>query len=63
MTLVLNLELDRIKMYHHTINEVSMSRHSNVTARMKIQTKTDRHTDRQTLLKHYRPTYVGGNNN
>ena len=52
MTLVLNLELDKIKMYHHTTNEVSMSRHSKVTARVKIQTKTERHTDTQTD-RHY----------
>ena len=40
MTLVLKHDLDIIKMYHHTKNEVSMSRHLKVIARM------DRHTDR-----------------
>ena len=42
MTLVLKLDLDIVNMSHHTRNEVSMSRHSNVTAQI------DRHTDRQT---------------
>ena len=38
MTLILKLDLDIVKMFHHTKNEVSMSRHSEVIAR------TDRHT-------------------
>ena len=41
MTLVLNLDLDMVKMYHHTQNEVYMSRHSKVIA------CTDTHTHRQ----------------
>ena len=32
MTLVLKSDIDMVKMYHHTINEVSMSRHSKVIA-------------------------------
>ena len=42
MTLILKLDLDMVKMYMHTKNEVSMSRGSKVIAR------TDRNTDRQT---------------
>ena len=38
MTLILKLDLDMVKLYHHTKNEVSMSRHSKVTV------QTDRHT-------------------
>ena len=45
MTLILKLDLDMVKMYHHTKNEVSMSRHSNVMAQ--IDTQTDRYTHRQ----------------
>ena len=41
MTLVLKLDLDMVKMYHHTKNEVSLSRHSKVIA------CTDRQTHRQ----------------
>ena len=43
VTLVLKLELDMVKMYHHTKNEVSMSRHSKVIA------CTDTQTDTQTV--------------
>ena len=32
MTLILNLDLDIVKMYHHTKNEVSMSTASKVIA-------------------------------
>ena len=42
MTLILKLDLDMVKMYYHTKNEVSMSRH------LKIIAHTDRQTDRQT---------------
>ena len=42
MTLILKLDLDIVKMYHHTKNEVSMSTGSKVIAR------TDRQTDRHT---------------
>ena len=43
MTLVLKLDLDMVKMYHHTKNEVSMLRHSKNT-----HTKLARQTHRQT---------------
>ena len=58
MTLILKFDLDIVKMYLHTKNEVSMSRGSKVIA------QTDRQTHRQTDThdqKHYLPTYVGGN--
>ena len=42
MTLVLKLNLDMVKKFHHTKNEVSMSRHSKVIAQMDRQ--ADRHT-------------------
>ena len=42
MVLVLKLDLDMVKILHHTKNEVSMSKHSTVIV------QTDRHTDRQT---------------
>ena len=52
MTLVLKLHLVIVKMYLHTKNEVSMSRHSKVIAH------TDRHTHSiKTLLS----AYAGGN--
>ena len=41
MTLVLKFDQDIVKMYNHTKNQVSMSRHSKVIAQI------DRHTDRQ----------------
>ena len=46
MTLILKLDLDMAKMSHHTKNEVSMSRHSKVTAQTHTHTHT--HTHRQT---------------
>ena len=62
MTLILKLDLDMIKMYLHTKNEVSMSSSSKVIA------WTDRNTDTQTHRqthrhdrKHYLPAYAGGN--
>ena len=58
MTLILNLDLDMVKMYLHTKNEVSMSSGSKVIA------GTDRNTDTQTDTndrKHYLPAYAGGN--
>ena len=42
MTLILKHNLDIVKMYHHTKNEVSTSTGSKVIER------TDKHTDRQT---------------
>ena len=47
MTLILKLDLDMIKMYSHTKNEVSMSRGSIVIAEQ-TETQTDRQTDRHT---------------
>ena len=44
-----NLYLDIVKMYHHTKNEVYMSKMSKVIAK-------EAHTDRQqTIRKHYQP--------
>ena len=53
MTLVLKIDLNIVKMYHHTKNEVSMSWHSKVIA------CTDGHT--QAVWKHYLPAYAGWN--
>ena len=52
MTLVLKLDLDMARMYPHTKNEVSMSRHSKVIARTDTQThtQTQRHTDSMKTL-------------
>ena len=72
MTLILKLDLDIVKMYLHTKNEVSMWRGSKVIAwtdrntdrqtdRQKdSQTDTDTHTHRHDW-KHYLPIYAGGN--
>ena len=50
INLVLKLDLDMVKMYHHAKNEVSMSRHSKVTARTDRQTdKTQRHYENFTF--------------
>ena len=59
MTLILKLDLDMIKMYHHTKNEVSMSRHSKVIAQTETETQTDRqtHTHRQTHRQHNNITF------
>ena len=61
MTLILKLDLDMVKMYLHTKNEVSMSRGSKVIAWTDRQTdtQTDTQTDRHDW-KHYLPTYAGG---
>ena len=52
MSSVLKLDLDIIKMYHHTKNEVSMSRHSKVIVQTDRQThtRTHRHTDSMKTL-------------
>ena len=42
ITLVLELDLNMVKMLHHTKNEVSMSKHTKVIA------QTDRQTEGQT---------------
>ena len=44
LTLILKLDLDMVKMYHQTKDEVTMSSHSKVTTRM------DRHTDTMKTL-------------
>ena len=41
MFLVLKLDLDVVKMYHHTKNKVFMLRHLNVIARTGTDTQTD----------------------
>ena len=47
MTLVLELDLDMVKMSYHTKNEVSVSRHSKVIACTDTHTHTHTHTHRQ----------------
>ena len=49
MTLVPKLDLDMVKMYHHTKNEVSMSRDSKVIAQTDRQTHTHTHTHTQSM--------------
>ena len=44
MTLVLKLDLDIVKMYHHTKNEVALSTALKVLAETDRQTHTHRHT-------------------
>ena len=44
MTLILKLDLDMVKMYHHTKNEVSMSTASKLTAQTDRQTDSHIHT-------------------
>ena len=55
MTLVLKLDLDMVKMYHHAKNEVSISRHSKV-----IPKQTDRQTDTQTDSMKTLPSHIRG---
>ena len=45
MILILKLDLDMFKMYQHAKNEVSMSRHSKLTAQKETERDTHRHTD------------------
>ena len=69
MTLILKLDLDMVKMYLHTKNEVPMSSGSKVIAWTdrntdNRHTDTHRQTDTQTDRhdqKHYLPAYAGGN--
>ena len=62
MTLILKLDLDIVKMYHHMKNEVSMSTGSKVIARTDRQ--TDTHTHTHTHDKNITSTaYAGGNKN
>ena len=49
MTLILKLDLDMVKMYHHTKNEVSMSSHSKVIAQTDRQTHAHTHTHTQSM--------------
>ena len=58
MTLILKLDLDVVKLYLHTKNEVSMSSSSKVIARTDRNTdrQTHRHTDRQTETQTDRQT-------
>ena len=44
MTLILKLDLDMVKMYHHTKNEACMSRNSKVIAQTDTQTGRQTHT-------------------
>ena len=53
MTLVLKLDLDIVKMYHHAKNEVSTSRYSKVIA------QTDAQRDNMKTLV-YLTAYAGG---
>ena len=71
MTLILKLDLDMVKMYLYTKNEVSMWRGWKVIAWTGIHTEkmdrltykqTDGETDRHDW-KHYLPAYAGGNKN
>ena len=48
MTLILKIDLDIVKMYHHTKNEVSMSTPSKVIAQTDTQKQTDGQTDTHT---------------
>ena len=50
MTLILKLDLDIVKMYYHTKNEVSTSTGSKVMAQTDkhTHTQTDKHTHRDT---------------
>ena len=47
MTLILKPDLDMVKMYHYTKNEVFMSRHSKVIAQTDGQTHRQTQTYRQ----------------
>ena len=47
MTLIFKLDLDMVKMYHHTKNKASMSRHSKVIAQTDTQTDTHTHPHTQ----------------
>ena len=57
MTLILKLDLDIVKMCHHTKNEVSMLTASKVIAQTDRHTQTHRHDENITSA-----TYAGGNN-
>ena len=57
MTLVLKLDLDMVKMYHHTKNEVSMLRHSKVIVQTDTHTHIDTQMDRQTHRQYENITF------
>ena len=58
MTLILKLDLDMVKMYHHTKNEVSMSTPSKVIAQTDRQTHTHTHTTKTLPLPHTREANI-----
>ena len=58
VTQILKLDLDMVKMYFHTKNKVSMSRHSNVITQPDRQAEKQTHTDRQ--YENMTSTYPGG---
>ena len=60
MTLILKLDLDMVKMYHHTKNEVSMLRHSKVIAQTDRQTDTHTHTHTHTDSMKTLPSHIHG---
>ena len=57
MTLILKLELDMVKIYYHTKNEVSMSTHSSYSLNRQSDRQTHRHEENITSS-----TYAGGKN-
>ena len=56
MTKVLKPDVDMVKLFHHTKNEVPMSTASKVIAQIDTHKLPDRHTNTHTLQK-----YAGGN--
>ena len=58
MTLMLKLDLDMVKMYHHTKNEVSLSTHSKVIAPEQTDTQTLTHRHHENITS---TAYAGGN--
>ena len=58
MTLILKLDLDMVKMYHHTQNELSISTHSWL-----YPEQTDTHTHTHTLDKNLTATTHAGTKN
>ena len=56
MTLILNLDLDMVKMWQHTKNEVSMLTGS------KVITQTDTHTHTHTHYENVTSTACAGSN-
>ena len=58
MTLILKLDLDMVKMYHHTKNEVSMLTGSQVIARTDTHTQTHTHRNDENITS---TAYAGVN--